>query len=589
MIDLLQPSPQLLPAVWKLMRLRWQITINSFKHAKKKTKIWTIIAILGLLIFAGFIFWLSWLLLDFLRSPKLFEYAGIDARPFLQTVPVLIFAALFLGIMLTSFGVLLQALYLSGDMDFLLTSPVPIRAVFITKLLQAVLPNFGLVALFGLPVLYGLGITGGYNPLYYPLVLITMIVLTLVAAGISSLLVMAVVRVFPARRVAEVLGFFGAILSMICSQSGNLARFSQANVDPSGEQVNGLFTMMTRFNVAWMPLNWAGRGLVDIGEGRWPSGLLLTISTLGLAAVGFWVTVVTAEHWYYSGWAGMQVITNKKKQAGGVRNGNSRPVAFVSLIEQIIPAPVRGIVQKDFMVLRRDLRQMSQLVTPLIFGVIYTFMLLRSGGQAPVGRGEAPGWFMDSFRSLMAYGNVMMSLFVGWWLLNQLAGNSISREGKNYWILKASPLHPEHLLTAKFIVAFLPALGLGWFFLIGISIIQKISLVGFLYGMLSVAMCLAGMTGILIGTGTVGARFNWEDPRKMNSGSMGCLGSILTVIFVPLAFGLFIGPLWIVAAFRLPMIYGYLAGFILGAGITLMGAILPLWLARGKIANLDEG
>ena len=92
--------------------------------------------------------------------------------PFLEAVPVLILTELFLGILLTSFGVLLQALYLSGDMDFLLAAPVPIRAVFIAKLLQAVLPNFGLIALFGLPVLFGLGMSEGYNLLYYPLVLL---------------------------------------------------------------------------------------------------------------------------------------------------------------------------------------------------------------------------------------------------------------------------------------------------------------------------------------------------------------------------------------------------------------------------------
>ncbi len=96
----------------------------------------------------------------------------MKSAPFLQSVPVLVFAALFLGILFSSFGVLLQALYLSGDMDFLLTSPVPIRAVFVTKLLQAVLPNFGLIALFGLPVLFGLGLSGHYNILYYPLVLL---------------------------------------------------------------------------------------------------------------------------------------------------------------------------------------------------------------------------------------------------------------------------------------------------------------------------------------------------------------------------------------------------------------------------------
>jgi ABC-2 type transport system permease protein len=253
-----------------------------------------------------------------------------------------------------------------------------------------------------------------------------------------------------------------------------------------------------------------------------------------------------------------------------------------------LPAPVRGLVRRDFLILTRDLRQVSQLVSPLIFGLLYTFMFFRNGAEPSAGRGEAPGWFMESFRALLVYGNVGMSLFVGWMLLGQLSGNGVSREGKNYWLLKASPLRPAHLLTAKFIVAYLPALGLGWFFLTGISLLQGISLAGFLYGLLAVAMCLAGMNGILLGFGAAGANFEWEDVRKINSGTMGCLGSILTGLFLPLAFGLFIGPLWVAAVFHLSMVYGYLAGLVMGISVNGICAWLPLKLAEGRIAKLGD-
>ncbi len=58
-----------------------------------------------------------------------------------------------------------------------------------------------------------------------------MIALALIASGLASLLVMGVVRIFPARRVAEVLGFIGAIATFICSQSGNLMRFENVSGD----------------------------------------------------------------------------------------------------------------------------------------------------------------------------------------------------------------------------------------------------------------------------------------------------------------------------------------------------------------------
>jgi len=581
------PSGKLLPAVEKLLRLRWQIWVNSFRHSKMLKKVLIILGLVTLLGVAVVMFWLSWLLLRFLRSPQPQEYLGIDPTPFIQTVPVLIFAGLFLGILIASFGVLLQALYLSGDMDFLLSSPVPIRAVFVTKLLQAVLPNFGLVVLFGLPVLFGLGAAGGYNLLYYPLVLVTMVAMTLAAAGLSALLVMLVVRVMPPRRAAEILGFFAATFGLICSQMGNIYNAFGRNADISQEQVSGSLSTLMRFNVPWMPLNWAGRGLIALGEGDWVTGSLLVMLNLGLSALIFGFALVTAERWYYSGWARMQVIARKKKPARAVRQVSAvegKPVIWARLL----PAPIWGIVWKDFLVLRRDLRVLSQLITPLIFGVIYSLMILRTGGEPPGGRGEAPVWFMNTFRSVLSYGSLSMALLVGWMLLSRLAGMGFSAEGKNYWMLKASPVRTTYLLTAKFMVAYFPSLLLGIIFLLGISLFQGFSPSGFLYNLLAVVVSLGGMTGILLGFGVAGANFNWEDPRRMNAGSLGCLGQIISMLYIPFAFAAFIGPLMLSSALNLPQGFAYLAGLVLGAVVSGVCAFLPLWLVRGKVARLDE-
>ena len=591
------PSHRFLPAAWKLIRLRLLISINGFIHTKTIRKILSIVAILGLLAFAGGIFFLSWLLLNFLRSPTLTQYVGLDVTPFLQAMPVMILTGLFAGVLLSSFGVLLQALYLSGDMDFLLSSPVPIRAVFVTKLLQAVLPNFGLIALFGLPVLFGLGLAGHYNLLYYPLVILTMIALALAAAGLSALLVMLVARVFPARRAAEILAFIAGILAFTCGQSGNLFNSLGRSTSISGAQVSNMFTLMVRFNTPWFPLNWPGQGLVALGEGRWLTGLLLVVLTLGLSAVAFMVSLGTAERWYYSGWAGMQVVTRRKKPLRSSRSsgktGVSLPTAASKKVPvfglgKLLPAPVWGIIWKDFLLLRRDLRNLSQLISPLIFGIIYSFMFIRAGGEPLAGQGEAPGWFMESLRFLFQYGNIGMSLFIGWWLLARLSGMAFSSEGRNYWILKAAPVRAGYMLTAKFLVAYLPTLMLGLAFLVALSLVQKIPLAVFSYGFLVVAFCLAGMNGILLAFGTGGANLKWEDPRKMSAGGMGCLGQLVAMLYLPLGFGVFITPLWLVSAFGWPQGYGYLVGFLLGALVTGTCAVLPPWLVRGKVERLGE-
>jgi ABC-2 type transport system permease protein len=581
------PSARVLPAVWKLTRMRLRISWNTFRHAKPVRKIFTIIAYLGILGFMGGIVIVSWLLLGFLRSPSLAQAAGINPEPILQAIPVVIFSAMFLGTLLTSFGVLLQALYLSRDMDFLLASPVPIRAVFISKLMQAVLPNFGLLALFGLPLLFGLGFAGGYNFLYYPLVVLVMIVMALAGAGVSSLLVMLVVRVLPPRRAAEILGFIGGTLGLICGQMGNLSNAFRDEMNVSGTQATGIFNFILKVNTPWFPLNWAGRGLVDIGQGRWLTGLLFVTLTLAFAAAIFGFALVTAERWFYSGWAGMQVVAQKKKAVRSVRRPQEERKA--SFLQRILPAPVWGLLWKDFLVLRRDLRNLSQLISPLILGVIYTLMIFRLGGKAPAGQGQAPDAFMETFSGLLGYSSVFMSLFVGWMLLSRLAGMAFSSEGRNYWILKAAPLRTAHLLAAKFLVAYIPAFALGLLFLAAIAIMQKMTAGTFLYSLLTIIMCMGGMTGILLAFGVSGAKLDWDDPRKMSGGGMGCLGQFLTMLYLPVAFGFFIGPLWLAEFFHFQPAIGYLAGAGLGIVVTGLCASLPLLLVRKRLERLGEG
>ncbi|HEX9388606.1 MAG TPA: hypothetical protein VF918_19940 [Anaerolineales bacterium] len=573
-------AASILSSVWKLLRLRLQITYNSFRRAKLRNKIRIILVWILLLGFAYFILSASRWLLSLVQSAEFAQYADVDLRGILASIPTLTLTALFVGTVLTSFGVLLQAMYLSGDMDFLLATPVPIRAVFVAKLLQAVLPNFALFSLFGIPMLFGLGISNSYSFSYYPLVILLMIFLALAASGLSSLLVMLVVRILPPRRAAEILGLVGAMFAFLCSQTGNLANSFGRDINFSGTRLAGLLVLS---NTRWLPLNWAGEGLVALGEGHWLTGILLVGATLGFSSIVFWFALITAQRLYYSGWAGMQVVARKKsKQPSRTTRTTTTSVGFVYLL----PKPVLAILQKDFLTLRRDLRSLSQLISPIIFGVIYTLLLLRRSGQPPTGLGEAPGWFMNSFRIVLAYGNIGMSLFVGWMLLSRLAGMGFSHEGRNYWMLKVSPIRVWHLLASKFLVAYLPTLGLGFIFLTVISILQGLSILEFVYSFIAIVMCLAGMAGILLSFGVAGANFNWEDPRRMNSGMMGCFGQILTIIYLPISFGLFIAPLGFAQFLELPLIYGYLAGLMLGSVFAAGSAFIPLWLVRRRVEQL---
>jgi ABC-2 type transport system permease protein len=487
--------------------------------------------------------------------------------------------------MMASFRILLQALYLAKDMDFLVSAPIPIRAVFLTKLLEALLPSFILVLVFGLPVLISIGVTQGYNIVYYPLSLVVIIFLSLASAGISSLLVMAIVRIFPAKRVAEVLTFLGAFFICLVSLSFNLMGNKLENLTP--HQIVSGANLFTKLNKAWFPLGWGGQSLVDIGQGDWLSGVIFLALSVILSGVIFWIALGTSERLYYTGWASLQVGTTRKKhhriaphqETSGVRN---------SLIRRWLPFQIGPIIAKDFRLIRRDLNNLSQVIGALITGIVFGVMLLRAGGEPPAGQGNAPAQFTEILRSAMVYGSMVIGLFIGWIMVSRLALVAFSMEGRSYWIIKTAPISAGKLLTAKFLMAYIPSLILGWFYLVAIALLQKPPLTTILYGLPSITLILAGLCGINLALGVHSVNLAWTDPRKMENGVASVSGLIFSIIYQLITLVLFFGPPLVFPLLDISENLGMVAGLLAGGAVSLACTFLPLKMIKNRVHKIGE-
>jgi hypothetical protein len=60
------------------------------------------------------------------------------------------------------------------------------------------------------------------------------------------------------------------------------------------------------------------------------------------------------------------------------------------------------------------------------------------------------------------------------------------------------------------------------------------------------------------------------------------------MLYVPVAFGLFIGPIAVASWLGLPLAQGHAVGLILGSAVALGSAYLPLRLVRDRVLRLDE-
>src|SRR5450759_2153623 len=613
--SLLQSEPGkfgLWPSVWKLLGLRLRIWYNTFRRSKTRNKIGTSILVLFLLGVIVGLFFLSTLLLGFLNSPGLAQY--INPAQFLTALPTMVLTAAFFLTILTNFGILLQALYLSHDMDFLVASPLPMRAVFLAKLLEAILPNFALFCAFTLPVLFGLGTSNGYTILYYLMLVVVLVLLALAAGGLASILVMAVVRVIPARRVAEALGVMGALISVLCGQSGNLINsmgIRQANF-------SGALGLFSRLNTPWSPMAWAGNGLISIGKGEWLPGIGLTLLTLFLACAIFIGTLLLAEQLYYTGWTSMQGNARKKRparppapfrpvSAAVASPVVSTPVASspaASAMKTMMPAsastisrparqprslpriaaPVRGLMIKDFLLLRRDPRNLSQLITPVIIGFVFIFTTRNSASGLSGLTGKVNGLNIE------LYGLLGLSIFVSWMLLTNLAPLAFSREGKNYWLLKSAPIRPLHLVSAKYLVSFLPPMAFGMVYLTLGFVIHRFTWSLFPFSLIVIVLSIAGATGISLAFGIAGANLEWDSPQRQRlHGATGWIMMIAVLAFFGVDLAMFLVPsiLWLVITGSAPLL-SYLIGLVLGGIASLIAAILPPMLVLPRMSRIGE-
>jgi ABC-2 type transport system permease protein len=418
-----------------LGRLRLAIARNSLWRSGWARRILVVVGALLLLAGVYGVFWVSSSLVAVLRSETVARALdeaqrqgaqGLPADPqaLLASLPGLLFFFAMTLLLFTSFGALLSSLYLSGDMDLLLAAPLPMRSVFAVKFFEALLPQYGLLLGLICPALYGYGWSMGYGPAFFFAAPLLLLLSPLLPASLAAVLVMAVVRVLPARRARDIVGILGGLVG---------ASFYIANqfAPELAARFGGIdaLTRLLGLNVPLLPSAWAGEALSAAGEGRYGAalglGLLFALLALGLFAGCLLLT----ERLYYGGWSNLAVSGERVRRANtAARRGQLRLPRWLS-------PPVRAVLLKDLRVFPRDLRRLQQLIFPLALAGIWIFRLL----SEPLGNDPLS-------RDLGNLGGVALSFFICLSASNSLAGTGISAEGRSFWLLRLAPISSRELL-----------------------------------------------------------------------------------------------------------------------------------------------
>jgi ABC-2 type transport system permease protein len=554
-------------AITVLIRARLLIARNTFWRGKIGRKL-GLLTLLVLVAFGAYgLYWVMGATVRFFTSQRFFrlieaaarrdpslglptQVSLADVQPYLDALPS---QALFLALVvlvLTSFTTVLTSLYLSGDTDMLLAAPVPMRAVFVVKFFGGLIVPY--VLLFGLlgPALIGYGQGLGYGLAFYVVTVVVLVLLPLLPAGLGALLVMAVVRVVPARRAREIVsvigGLFGASWYILNQFAPEVAR-----------NVTSVRTLdsLRRLDVPLLPSAWAGRALVAAGRAEWLALLAYGGLFVVLSLAVFAGCLLLAERLYYDGWS------NMASQGGRVRTKNQEPRtdqgitglgSRFSVLGSFLPQESRAILYKDLRVFPRDLRNLQQLIFPLALAGIWTFRLLTDASPVGGGRGAEFGRFLD------AAGSAGISFFICLTISSALGGPSISREGRGFWLLRVAPISSWRLLLGKLVLAYLPFPTVGVLFVLFLSALRGGAPGELLRGLALVLLVGLGVSSISLGMGAAFPKLDWENPKQQTTFRAGCLSPILYIAYVGVA---------VVAVFGSPAL------------AMLLGAGWAVWLA----------
>ncbi|MFN8482737.1 MAG: hypothetical protein U0768_06795 [Anaerolineae bacterium] len=547
--------------IWLLLALGLRLWWNKLRRSSWRYRIgWLALAV----ILVGGAFLFAAVLGVIVRSAN----GGPNGADAVRTLPGGLLSAVFLFTFITAFGNSLSALYLAGDLDLLMAAPVSPRSVFAAKLIQSALPNYLLITLPLVPVFWAYGQAQQFGPAYVAAFALTLVILPILPVSVAALLVMVVVRLVPPRRVAEIMGLLIAGVSISLSLWGQAVGFRTSRLARPADILQGLSAL----DRPMTPPGLAGQGLVALGSGDWLQGVGILGTFAALSIVGAALSLEVAGHLYYVGWARTRGGAGRTRPR---RAASNAPGAWARWLAHPIPA----VVLRDFNILPRDLSNLIQILAPLAFGVFWVWEILRNP--------TAPRLAGGALQPVWGLVGAFVAISVASLIFARFGLNGISREGRAAWIIRAAPVSAWQWLWGKFLVAYLPYLGLGSALVFVLWVAQREDVFILVQSWLALALVGAGVTGISVGIGGSVPRFDWAHPQQMVGTAPGCLAFIAYSGFTMILLGMFAIARIVSASLSLLGVLTWAAVLSAALLLTLAAVFVPLTIAARRLSRLE--
>src|SRR3972149_547131 len=392
-----------------------------------------------------------------------------------------IFMIIFIFIIFTGIATSLYILYLSKDLELLLTLPIKYRTVFIYKYIEALIANSYLFLIVILPFLISYGITARLPLAYYPSMIIVFVSVVSIPTSLGVLIGMVAVRLINPNRAKEILAFIGGLFGLLIWLSSQLmARFGE-NLAPqlksmSVEDIRQYITAV--FNkpfLKFFPSTWGSNTLFYLHDGNYKQfGLNFTLITATSILLIF-LCIIISQRIYYLGWSNSsQVAARKGFKRAKAEKG--RKTDEDGRYGRSFFSGVNYIIVKDLKIILRDARRLLNIFLP-VFMFIFIFFWTISGNIND--RGDIV--FLLPLKILIF---LFFPLLVAGMVNQNISGNSIGGEGLQFWILKISPVHTKKLLRTKIILSTILTILCGGIVMVVFYFVYKPGLAYLIFGLI---------------------------------------------------------------------------------------------------------
>lgn len=493
----------------------------------------------------------------------------------------MVFLSFMFMLLFSNVIVTISTFYLSDDMPLLLTMPLNLPAIIVSRFVHTIINSSWMVLAMGVPIFaaYTFTLKGSIMTFFFSMAIITIFLITIASLSISF--AMSLISIFPARRTRDLFMLLSiAVISFIVVMFRMIKpeRFTDVH------ELAGFSEFMKSFeapDAPYLPSGWAANAITAFFKYNYTEAYSNSIYLAVASVISVALMIFIGNKLYMKGWwntAENQLQKYKKKKIDAYDLRKLFPYVRSNIIE---------VAVKDIKNFVRDSSQWPQLMMLLSVVIIYLFNVT----NLPLDRLPA-NVYAKYIHDIIFFLNMGFAGFIIAAVAARFVFSSISLEGKAFWVIRTSPLSIRKFIWEKYWMSFFPLLLLSEL-LIGLSIyFLKVDV---FMGLVSAGMvfffsfCISSLG---VGIGAIYPKFRVDNTADIAASYGGIIYMIFSMLYVGISIVLVAIPVNAYYSTRVVGTVHFSRPYIIAAMciflfIQIVAFVLPMYLGERSLNDLE--